>query len=84
MADDGEGMQEEEEACVTVGGRGRGGRGGRQSKGGRRHGPSKRSSRSASSPDSKERFGDATASTDEDPLTPPDRRLRAAGSSPMG
>ncbi|CAM9510401.1 unnamed protein product, partial [Hapterophycus canaliculatus] len=46
----------------------------------------KRSSRSSSSAGSEESFveGQAPAPAGWDPLTPPDRRLRAAGSSPMG
>lgn len=66
-----------------------GGGGGRRARYGRRYsgvgsGVYKRPSRSSSSAGSEESFADAQASGGWAPLTPPDRRLRAAGSSPMG
>lgn len=74
---------EDEEMRPGSGGRsaGRGSRHGRRYVGGGTEG-AKRSSRSSSSAESEESFVEGQTTARWDPLTPPDRRFRAAGSSP--
>lgn len=82
--EDGHNAEAVEDAAVRPGsaGRsaGRGSRHGRRYVGGGGAEGAKRSSRSSSSAGSEESFVEGQATSRWDPLTPPDRRLRAAGS----